>query len=786
MEVVGHQPLFWHAFDLPPGDESASILAAYSTLWMLGRHSRIGAPIDTRVHPRAARPEAHHRRRNRSGSAPGPAWSAVPGPDHEPASAALGIALNNPLTEAGGHDLARGFKPDVPIRDIFPWAELVLQAALMGGVSLFLSGADADAETRYRSRRAEAAAFTWLKDQDQAKLDAEKKLLEERIKAIEAFQKTRLDWTAQIRTIAADTPETTVITVAHRRWRGRAPRQGEPGQAQEAARRQLRHPPGRRRGHARRDRQVPRDAPRRAVAPAPLPQYRSLGPAHGHRRQRLPAGGPVQRRLPPQDRAGQGRSRQVTTMPPAWRHPEAASTMSEKNSGSSLERLVLAQLRDPIRLRFALGLILLASWYLGFYSPMSDRMARTAALTESERKRAVTAQQIEGLRKQLAPFAERIPEHAGQNELVQYVMAHVRQSPVKLVDLKPTKTRDLGPFDDIGLRLQFDASVRGPRCLPGLGGDRPPPAPRRFPQGRADQGSGGAQCPARPAEPGGEGEGHRGREARAGGEGGGSAMTAARLLKLAPTLIVAAVMGYAAYSIDPRCRPSPRRRPPPPRPPAGRRAGSPRGAGPTEGPGRRQPEAGPKPLRRGRQAGPGGQARGRPRRGRGRPVDPYLAIVQGLTLNATFVQGKTQYASIDGRLYQRGQHLDGPGGGASNLVVAQVTPGEVTLEADHGRYRLGYPEGLVPPAGRPGAGRRAADGAIRGPAAEPPRLNPLPAGLARPAALRCHEQCLRQHQRTAPDPGTPGPAEPVRARQLEEFGELLAEVRPRAPSPRRS
>ena len=37
-------------------------------------------------------------------------------------------------------------------------------------------------------------------------------------------------------------------------------------------------------------------------------------------------------------------------------------------------------------------------------------------------------------------------------------MAHVRQSPVKLVDLKPTKTRDLGSFDNIGLRLQFDAS----------------------------------------------------------------------------------------------------------------------------------------------------------------------------------------------------------------------------------------------------------------------------------------------------------------------------------------
>jgi len=132
--------------------------------------------------------------------------------------------------------------------------------------------------------------------------------------------------------------------------------------------------------------------------------------------------------------------------------------MSDQTAGSSLERLILAQLRNPIRLRFALGAFLLSSWYFCFYSPTSDRIVRTAALTEREQKRAATAQQIDELRKVLAPFAERIPKHAGQNELVRYVMAHVRQSPVKLVDLKPTKNKGLGPFDNIGLRLQFEAS----------------------------------------------------------------------------------------------------------------------------------------------------------------------------------------------------------------------------------------------------------------------------------------------------------------------------------------
>ncbi len=101
----------------------------------------------------------------------------------------------------------------------------------MGGVSLFLSGADADVETRYRSRRAEAAAFTWLKDQDQGKLDAEKKLLEERIRTVEAFLKTRVDWTTQLRTIAADTPETTIITLLTGDGEAELPGKGNQGKA---------------------------------------------------------------------------------------------------------------------------------------------------------------------------------------------------------------------------------------------------------------------------------------------------------------------------------------------------------------------------------------------------------------------------------------------------------------------------------------------------------------------------------------------------------------------------
>jgi Type II secretion system (T2SS), protein M subtype b len=132
--------------------------------------------------------------------------------------------------------------------------------------------------------------------------------------------------------------------------------------------------------------------------------------------------------------------------------------MSEKPSKSSLQRQLLTLLRNPTRLRLALSAVILLSWYFGYYSPTSEQMALASSQTNSEHKRAVTAREIERLRSILSPCQERIPDHAGLNELIQYVMAHVRKLPINLIDLKPGKVKDLGPYDNINLRLQFDST----------------------------------------------------------------------------------------------------------------------------------------------------------------------------------------------------------------------------------------------------------------------------------------------------------------------------------------
>jgi hypothetical protein len=209
--AVGVQPLFWHAFDLPEGDVTAAILATYSMLWMQGRHNRIVLPIDTVIvhgRPGLKLSLKAEEFRERTGAQ----LLRCDKPDYESASVALGTAMANPLTEATGLDLARGLKPVVPIREIIPWGELVLQGALVAGVSLFLHAGDVELNTQLKSTQVEIGTLPWIKDQDQAKLQTEKKLLEDRFKALDSFQSGRVDWTAQLRTIADDMPESTLVT----------------------------------------------------------------------------------------------------------------------------------------------------------------------------------------------------------------------------------------------------------------------------------------------------------------------------------------------------------------------------------------------------------------------------------------------------------------------------------------------------------------------------------------------------------------------------------------------
>lgn len=80
--------------------------------------------------------------------------------------------------------------------------------------------------------------------------------------------------------------------------------------------------------------------------------------------------------------------------------------------------------------------------------------------------------------------------------------------------------------------------------------------------------------------------------------------------------------------------------------------------------------------------------------------DPDLLaeIVQGLKLDGTFLQGHIQMAIINGRVYSKGEQLIIDGKSDKSLpplVVAGVLPAKVTLRGEDRDYVLGYPDQAV-------------------------------------------------------------------------------------------
>ena len=91
-------------------------------------------------------------------------------------------------------------------------------------------------------------------------------------------------------------------------------------------------------------------------------------------------------------------------------------------------------------------------------------------------------------------------------------------------------------------------------------------------------------------------------------------------------------------------------------------------------------------------------------------------FVKGLVLDATFLQGQTRIAIINGRIYNQGQYLvvQGENGNSrSPLCIESVRVDLVTLSARGRSYELAYPDKLGnAPTGNKPAGRSQTDGSL--------------------------------------------------------------------------
>jgi Tfp pilus assembly protein PilO len=130
--------------------------------------------------------------------------------------------------------------------------------------------------------------------------------------------------------------------------------------------------------------------------------------------------------------------------------------MNQTPQASGLSRAILKQLSHPLKLRLVLCVTMILVWQALFFSPLSDSVSATTARIARERNRAATAREIERLRKAMAPQRDLIGTGDDVHELIRHVMGRIRSSPLRLVDLKPEKPKDLGPFEAISLQLNIE------------------------------------------------------------------------------------------------------------------------------------------------------------------------------------------------------------------------------------------------------------------------------------------------------------------------------------------
>jgi Tfp pilus assembly protein PilO len=131
--------------------------------------------------------------------------------------------------------------------------------------------------------------------------------------------------------------------------------------------------------------------------------------------------------------------------------------MSQTPAKRGLRDLILKQLSHPLKLKVALCAAMVTVWYFLFFSPLGERVSATTSRVVVERKRVATAREIERLKKALLPYRDLVGS-GDVHELMQHVIQHLRSSPLRLIDLKPEKPKDLGPYDAIGLKLSIDGT----------------------------------------------------------------------------------------------------------------------------------------------------------------------------------------------------------------------------------------------------------------------------------------------------------------------------------------
>ncbi len=282
---------------------------------------------------------------------------------------------------------------------------------------------------------------------------------------MEAFRGSRVGWSVVLRTVAAAVPESTTITGLSGEAEVEAASKSASGKAKKQLIVNFATPMSE-------DGSVPREidgflAALRGDAgdQAALSAHRGLRPQGQSVQAWRASVRLLQHRLFAQGRNDQD-SQPAVSRPTT---PRAISRMNQKTAKTDYKEVILQQLRQPLKLRLLLCVAIIAGVVCPVLQPPERTDGRHHVQHQPGANRVATARQIDQLKKSMVPYQGRVPAGADVNELMRHVIAQMRTSPLKLLDLKPEKSKDLGPYRDAGPQADSGRTLRRDRRIPASG-----------------------------------------------------------------------------------------------------------------------------------------------------------------------------------------------------------------------------------------------------------------------------------------------------------------------------
>src|SRR5262249_8289803 len=190
--------------------ESAALLFAIRSLQSLVRFCGVDTALDTvMIHGRKELSSQHDLASWQKELASQIAW--LPGPRWDKQSVAFGLALGCLNQPHEGFDLARTFKPQASLRDIFPWGQVILQGVLLVCMALFLLYRSYSLQSDYDHVHGQNVQRPWLASVTESDLEKEKQDLSRKVEAVQKFLSSRIQWAAYTHDISERLARTTTL-----------------------------------------------------------------------------------------------------------------------------------------------------------------------------------------------------------------------------------------------------------------------------------------------------------------------------------------------------------------------------------------------------------------------------------------------------------------------------------------------------------------------------------------------------------------------------------------------